>query len=458
MDGRRVRGVAFDLQSAPGSPKGRAVFERLLRANRPLDPATFPFFYGWIIVAVATVGVIASIPGQTMGVSVFTDALLEATGLSRLSVSNAYLAGTLLSGLTLPWGGTVLDRLGARRTAMLAATGLGATLLFLSSVDGVLTALGGSAFASIAVLVVGFYCLRFTGQGMLTMVSRTMLGRWFQRRRGLAAGISGVFVSFGFGYAPRLFDDWIAKAGWRGAWREMAVLLIFGMCLVAYLFYRNDPESCGLRMDGRGTNEDNCGETGDNAFTRGEAVRTLAFWAVTSALAFQALVITGITFHIVDLGNEAGLTRAEAVRVFLPMSVVSTAVGLAGGVLADRLPIRALLVAMMGAQALGVFAATDLGTHFGLGIVGLGVSGGLFNPISTVAFPRFFGRRHLGAIAGIEMMCLVVASSLGPSLLALSRDSLGSYSPALVAFLLLPVVAVGFALTYRHPAARRSTV
>lgn len=426
------------------------MFERLFRADRPFDPAKFPFFYGWVIVAVATIGVVASIPGQTMGVSVFTDALLEATQLSRLSVSNAYLAGTLLSGLTLPWGGTVLDRLGARRTAMLAAIGLGATLLLLSSIDKVVAALPGSELAAVAALVVGFYCLRFTGQGMLTMVSRTMLGRWFQRRRGLAAGISGVFVSFGFGYAPRLFDDWIAAAGWRGAWRQMAALLIVGMGSLAYLFYRNDPESCGLRMDGE-PSEGARRDTDEGAFTRGQAVRTLAFWAVTSALAFQALVVTGITFHIVDLGSEAGLERADAVRVFLPMSVMSTAVGLAGGVLADRLPIRALLVAMMGAQALGVFAATNLDEHFWLAVVGLGVSGGLFNPISTVAFPRFFGRRHLGAIAGIEMMCLVVASSLGPSLLALSRDLFGSYGPALQACLLLPVVAVGLALVYRRP-------
>ncbi len=444
-------GARFCLATAGAVAHGPAVFERLFRADWPLAPARFPFFYGWVVVAAATVGVVASIPGQTMGVSVFTDALLGATHLSRLSVSNAYLAGTLLSGLTLPWGGTVLDRLGARRTAMLASTGLGLTLLLLSSVDGVIAALGGSALASVSVLVAGFYCLRLSGQGMLTMVSRTMLGRWFRHRRGLAAGISGVFVSFGFGYAPRLFDDWIAAAGWRGAWRQMAVLLIVGMGMVAYLFYRNDPESCGLRMDGAREGDADDAGADERAFTRGQAARTLAFWAVTSALAFQALVVTGITFHIVDLGAEVDLPRSAAVRVFLPMSVVSTAVGLAGGILADRLPVRALLVAMMAAQGVGVFAAADLDANFWFVVAGLGVSGGLFSPLSTVAFPRFFGRRHLGAIAGIEMMCLVVASSLGPSLLALSRDSFGSYGPALRACLALPALALGLATLYRVP-------
>ena len=41
-----------------------------------------PFFYGWVVLAFGTLAVVFSIPGQTMGVSVFTDSLLEATGLS----------------------------------------------------------------------------------------------------------------------------------------------------------------------------------------------------------------------------------------------------------------------------------------------------------------------------------------------------------------------------------------
>lgn len=61
----------------------------LLSADVPFAPRRVPFFYGWVVVAAATSGVLFSIPGQTMGVSVFTDSLLEATGLGRLAFSNA---------------------------------------------------------------------------------------------------------------------------------------------------------------------------------------------------------------------------------------------------------------------------------------------------------------------------------------------------------------------------------
>lgn len=421
----------------------------LFQPDVPFAPRRVPFFYGWVIVAVSTIGVVMSIPGQTMGVSVFTDSLLESTGLSRFTVSNTYLAGTILSGLTLPWAGTLLDRLGARATGLFAAIGLGLTLVYLSSVDRVADALGGAFLTRAVALVVGFYCLRFCGQGVLTMVSRTMLGRWFDRRRGLVAGVSGVFVAFGFGGAPLLFDVWIESAGWRGAWREMAFVVALGMGGIAYLFYRDNPERCGLRMDGVQPTTDETVE--ENAYTRREAIRTLAFWAVTGSLACQALIVTGITFHVVDLGAQAGLERSEAVAIFLPMAVVSTCVGLLGGLLADRARIRTLLVIMMAAQMAGVLAASDLDSYFYVAVLGLGISGGLFSPISTVAFPRFFGRKHLGAIAGLEMMCLVVASALGPSLLAASRTYLGSYTPALLACLALPATAIVMALSFKRP-------
>lgn len=430
-------------------------------ADWPFAPRRLPFFYGWWIVVVATLGVLASIPGQTVGVSVFTDSLLNATGLSRLEVSTAYLIGTLASGTLLPLGGSLADRIGARAAGVLASLGLGGTLVLLSNVDRVAHAIGDSTTIALVVLSGSFLCLRFCGQGMLTLVSRTMLGRWFERRRGLAAGVAGVVISFGFGGAPKLFDVWIDGRGWRGAWTDMALVVGVGMAVVALLFFRNDPERCGLRMDGAPPRErapdrtdEHVEEDDDDTLTgltRGEALRTLAFWAVTFALATQALVVTAVTFHIVDIGaSVGGLARGDAVAIFLPVAVASTATGLGGGVLADRVPTKPLLIIMMVGQALAILCVAHLDVAFWGAVVGLGISGGLMQPIATVAYPRLFGRKHLGAIAGAEMMVLVIASALGPMLLASSRDAFGSYVPALYACLALPAIAILLSLRMRE--------
>ena len=107
----------------------------LFQPNFPFSPAKFPVFYGWVILVASVLGVLTSIPGQTIGVSVFTDHLIEATGLSRLQLANAYLVGTLTSGCLLPFGGKLLDKLGARRIVVLAAVGLGVTLCYLAGCD-----------------------------------------------------------------------------------------------------------------------------------------------------------------------------------------------------------------------------------------------------------------------------------------------------------------------------------
>ena len=396
-----------------------------------------------------------------MGVSVFTDSLLDATGLSRLTVSNAYLTGTILSGLALPAAGAWLDRFGARPTGMAACLGLGLVLAYLSQIDRVTRAVGAvdKPLVAAALLTIGFFGLRFMGQGLLTMTSRTMVGRWFEARRGMVAGLSGLAIGFGFGATPSAFDAWIQAATWRGAWLQMALIVTVGMGLVVFLFFRDGPEACGLRMDGGSPHAEEsssskpAGEVTvhEPVFTRGEAMGTTAFWAVTLSLAVQAMMITGMTFHIIDLGAVVGVDRSGAVQIFLPMAVVSVVAAVVGGVLGDRLPVRALLITMMIALGLGMVGTADLAERRWAAIVGLGVSGGLFSPASTIAYPRFFGRRHLGAIVGVEMMSLVVASAIGPSLLAGSKSLFGVYAPILYASLVFPAAAIVLLSSFRSP-------
>jgi len=431
-------------------------------------PRQVSVFYGWVILVVTTLGILMSIPGQTAGVSVFTDHLIEATGLSRLALSNAYLIGTLMSGLLLPFGGVFIDRFGARLVVIASALWLSLTLVYLSLSDRVAQwvstglALESSLVVSFGVLCLGFVSLRFSGQGMLTLVSRTTLGKWFNRRRGVASGTAGVFISFGFSGAPLLLSFFIDGFGWRGAWLSLALLVGLGMGAIGWLFYRDNPEECGLAMDGDSPlpEPEEPSEPvvppsmqryifSPRDFTRGEALRTLAFWAVTLALASQALTITGITFHIVDIGAAVGLPEKQTVAIFLPIAIFSTLTGYLIGVASDRARLKVLFIGMMVFEAIGIvgMAALDSPPLRIVAIVGLGISGGCFGTLSTVTMPRYFGRQHLGAIAGVEMMTLVIASAIGPSLLALFNELFGSYRlglyfcagiPLAVIFLLLP--------------------
>lgn len=444
------------------SATGKTISQTLLHPDYPFPIQRFPFFYGWMIAGVCTIGIIMSIPGQTVGVSVFTDHLLQATGVSRLELSNAYLVGTLTSGLLLPIGGVLLDRFGARVMVVASSLWLGGTLCYLSLCDRIAIVVNSilplnHSIIALVILGLGFTSLRFSGQGMLTMTSRTTLGKWFDRRRGFVSGTTGVFVSFGFSIAPLILSTWINGWGWRYTWVTMAAIVGIGMGFIGWLFYRDNPEECGLVMDGDITTSVTTEQTTSpkkmHDFTRSQALRTRIFWAVTLTLSSHALVVTGITFHIVDIGAEAGLSQIQAVSLFLPMAIISTIVGYLMGVSADRVSLKYLFLFMIVFQAIGFICAANLGIGWlrGLTIVGLGASGGCFSTLSTVALPRFFGRIHLGAIAGVQMMSMVCASAVGPSFLAVFKDQLDSYQPGLYACAILPAITLILTLFSNHP-------
>lgn len=452
---------------------------RLLQPDFPFQPSTVPIFYGWVILIVTTLGIIMSIPGQTAGVSVFTDHLIATTGLSRLTLSNAYLIGTLTSGLLLPFGGVFIDRFGARMVVMGASVWLALTLIYLSMSDRLAQwlsaglSLNSSIPITFVLLCIGFVSLRFSGQGMLTLVSRTTLGKWFDRRRGMASGTAGVFVSFGFSAAPLLLSLFIDGFGWRGAWLSLAILVGIGMGTIGWLFYRDNPEECGMVMDRRSPLYPTTRATPSTPpsasspppspsphptsntrdFTRSQALRTLAFWAVTLALASQALTITGITFHIVDIGAAAGLPQKQTVALFLPIAIFSTLTGYGIGIASDRAKLQRLFMGMMIFEAIGITGMAHLDSSLlrVVAIVGLGISGGCFGTLSTVTMPRYFGRQHLGAIAGVEMMTLVIASAIGPSLLALFNEFFGSYQFGLYIFAGIPLAIIALLIPSRNP-------
>jgi len=175
-----------------------------------IHPERFPFFYGYVIVIAGTLGVVVSMPGQTVGVSIFTDPVKDALGLTRDQFSLAYMLGTLMSSFLLGRAGIWYDQYGAKIVSFWATVGLLFTLVLLSYSVVISTTLQNVvgyyhwAF-TFAVMVFLFFLLRFSGQGVLTMASRNMIMKWFDKRRGRVNALSGIVRSFGFSSSPLFF-------------------------------------------------------------------------------------------------------------------------------------------------------------------------------------------------------------------------------------------------------------
>jgi OFA family oxalate/formate antiporter-like MFS transporter len=414
------------------------------RPDWPFDIRRIPFFYGWVIWLISTLGILFSIPGQTMGMAVFTDHFIEVLGLTRTQLSMAYLVGTIASALFLTRAGRWYDKLGGRLMVTIASLALGLMLLFISVTDLVSTSLGGSTVLAFMVIALGYFGVRFFGQGILTSASRNVLLLWFEKRRGLVSSARGVFVSFGFSLAPLLLATMIAASGWRIAlWQLALACALFG--LLAYLLLRNDPASCGVAVDGREAAE-GVAEPMLESATLDQARRSPVFWITSLSLSMHSLFVTAVTFHIVSIFNEAGRSATQAFAYFLPVAIVSTSSNLLAGWLADTRPLKPFLLVMLVAFIAGACGLLSLHTAWGYGllVIGFGIGGGLWSVISNLAFIRNFGPLHLGEISGLCTSIMVFTSAIGPALFALGLDVFGSYRGAemlCIAMLILLLLA-----------------
>ena len=400
-----------------------------------IDPTKSPVFYGYVILVIGTLGIYCSIPGQTIGVSVFTDPVKDALGLSRNQFSNAYMIGTICSSLVIGRAGVWFDKYGARYVAFFAALTL-ALALFLCSwsvqmSETIKSWLNLSTWLIPFVLMtVLFFILRFSGQGVLTMASRNVIMIWFDKNRGKVNAISSVAISFGFSSSPLWVNALIEGYSWQMTWQFLAIgLLVFS--IVALQFYKNKPEEHGLLPDGKATESSNDKKHVPVAkqYTAKEAQATRAFWMYALMLAFNSFFITGLTFHVVSVFASEGFPKEDAISIFLPASVVAVTVSTIFNFLSDYLKLKLYLYLMIFGGVLAsvgfLFLSTAIGVPFL--ICGFGILGGFFAVLNAIVWPRFYGRTHLGAITGKVMSFLILASALAPSIFSLCLSTFGSY-------------------------------
>lgn len=424
--------------------------------NIPFAPASSPVFYGWIILAVGTIGMLMSIPGQTMGVSVFTDRLIRDLAINRSNLSLAYFFGTLSSGLLITRAGKLYDRFGARTTAFAAGLMLGLTLIYLTGIGPLSRMLSGTIpekTSTFVLLAIGFWGIRFFGQGTLTMVSRNMVMKWFDRRRGFVNGIMGILVSFGFSYAPKLLEQFIDRFRWQGTWTLLSVVLGIGFVIFVLVFYRDNPEDCqcipdGNRLQRRPSRRPPSLPSKDH--TLSQAKKSFTFWIITLAMAVNALYISGLTFHVVSVFKASGMDQEKALGIFLPASLISVAFQFVGGWISDYIKLKYLIIVYLSSLLIasgGMYLLDTMDLAYQMVVLGFGMSWGLFILLAAVTWPRFFGLKHLGAISGYSMSWMVIGSAMGPYLFSLSFAQTSSYHSIAMACFAMALIL--FVLSFR---------
>lgn len=400
-----------------------------------------PFYYGWIIVAVGTLGMWMTSPGQTYVFSVFIDWFIVDLGISRTLVSSLYMVGTLLASMSLPFVGRFFDRHGSRRTVVWVSLGLGLATMAMSQVNGPVF------------LFFGILLLRGLGQGSLQMSSDNAIAQWFIKNRGKAIGVASLGASMAMGVFPLITLAIIDGVGWRRAYVVLGIIVLTTILPAAAAFLRDRPEDFGLIPDGGSVDSDEVQPTIEEHWRLKEAVRTPAFWIISLSIIMISAIGTGLMFHQISIFDSAGLDAQLAAANYFPIALFAALATVVTGFLLDRVRKALVLVVAMlflAGSLVMVQLMNSASTAFAYGVT-LGIAQGMFRPIGSVLLPGFFGRRYLGEIMGFVSMLTAGASAFGPFPMGMAFDLFGGYNEVLRLFMVFPLVMAVASLFLKRP-------
>ena len=405
-------------------------------------------FYGWWVVAAASVqgmfgnGVVSS------GFSVFFQSIRQELGVSYTAMALVFSLARAEGGIGGPIVGWLVDKYGARRMILIGGIMGGLGLIALSR---------ATAYWQFVLIFVGLVSVGKTmGMGQTLMA---VVNQWFIRRKGLA--MSTLMTSFAGGGAivVPLLGLGIATIGWRATLFYAGIFIFFLTLPVAYVI-RSKPEDIGTLPDGDASpaaSEGGPALTGPGSgvapadFTVRQAIRTSAFWLLLIGLTIRTSSTNAIIIHIFPILEGEGLTEQRAIFFVSAMFFLAIPLRFGLGVARDYLPPRRILFVGMNIAALSLVPLLIFQGTVGvvIFIIGFAVVEGITST-NWIMVSDYFGRSRFASIMGFMSLFHNIGMVISPLFSGWIRDKTGSYDIVMMTFIPLFVIG-GLAFAMARP-------
>ena len=349
------------------------------------------------------------------GLPLYYDFMVREFGWSRTMVTSGNALSKLVVGPLFGFGaGWIVDRFGPRRLMLAGIVMAGGALAGLAAMSAVWAFYFFYFFNAL-----GYVC-----GGPLP--NQVLLSRRFDKARGKAMGIAYLGIGVGGAIVPLLSASLTARFGWRTS------LALVGVAIVVIAF----PLAYFVGDERAAAN----GSDAVQSVRRSQPQEAVALGALLTAPAFYLLAlgsmcsiaaVGGTNQHLkLFLSLDRGYAQGEAARVISLVLTVSIAGRLLMGWLADRMPVKyvMLLIYLLVAGSVPLLlAGASRSTMYLFAVVfGLGL-GGEYMIIPLMA-GQLFGVEVLGRVMGIVLTADGVAEAAAPMLVGYLRDQSGAYT------------------------------
>ncbi len=394
---------------------------------------TLPFFYGWVVVAVAFVTMGVGVNART-AFSLLFPPILDEFGWERGMTAGAFSFGFLVAAVFSPLLGGLMDRRGPR-VVMEMGVGLMAAGLLLAP----LVREPWHLYATLGLLVGGgSVCTSYSAHALF-------LPNWFVRRRGLAISVAFSGVGVGSIIVLPWLGTLIGEAGWRAACWSMGIVVLV-LLAPLNLLLRRRPEDLGLEPDGDRTAGSVAASRPSNVvdaawvavdWTLARAMRTARFWWIAVGYFFGLYAWYAVQVHQTKYLVEIGFSPNDAAWALGFVSLTGIPGQIALGHLSDRIGREWVWTAGSLGFAL-CYLSLVLLRHsptpalLYLMVVSQGMLGyGLTSVIGAIPAEIFQGRQY-GTIYGTLMLASIAGGAAGPWVTGALHDATGSYALAFI--------------------------
>ena len=375
---------------------------------------------------------------------VFVLPLSEEFGWQRAQVTSVYSIFLVVTGLSAPVTGMLIDRLGARAVYPLGLLLLGSACLLAATLSKLWQ------FQLVIGLMSGL------GVSMLGMVPASMLiSRWFRDRMSTAMGVA--YAGFGTGtiVVVPLAQRSIELSGWRDTYWTMGFAALALLPLLVLLPWRRIAGDVPPRPRP---------ESPLQAKSSGplrNALRTREYWQIVQLFSFTSMTTFAVITQLVPFLVQSGLAPLAAASAFGTAGLLSIFGIMTAGWAADRFGFRRTVTLSFGGTFLGIASllvfswvpAPWLVVAF---VIGFGSAMGARGPIVSSLAASHFGGAGFATIYGTMFAWMSTSGATAAFIAGWLYDVTGGYRAGLFFAMATVLIAVSPFWTSR-PLSRRGT-